>query len=110
MLHVGSNTKNLSKNKIFLDTMQVCKASYHQNETKKKAPYPMDINTSHPLKIALTSLLLSSTFLNASDGNTLNFQPLYSFATTSINYLDWSKTTQTSTGRTDFTFLELEGG
>jgi len=70
----------------------------------------MHINMSRPLKMAFASLFLSCTFLNASDENTLNFQPLYTFATTSVNYLDWSKGTQTRTSRSDFTFLELEGG
>ena len=90
-----------SKNKRFFATITT---------RPKKGPHSMNINTFHPLKMAFASLLLSCTFLNASDENTLNFQPLYTFATTSVNYLDWSKGTQTRTSRSDFTYLELEGG
>jgi len=45
--------------------------------------------------------LLYSALLHASN---------YSFLDTSINYLDWTKSTQEKTSQKDFTYLELEGG
>ncbi len=38
------------------------------------------------------------------------FKPIYTFANMSFNYLDWTSGTTDRSGKTDFVYLELEGG
>jgi hypothetical protein len=59
--------------------------------------------------LPLYFLILSSVFAdNIAKKSSLS--PNYSFIDTSINYLDWSSSTQNNTAQKDFTYLELEGG
>lgn len=50
----------------------------------------------------------------ASTANADTFDPLWSFANVSVNYLDWSDGTEdrtsTNAAKSDFMFLEIEGG
>jgi len=41
---------------------------------------------------------------------TLQAKQLYSFTTTSLNYLNWSKNSETKTNFKDFSYLEVESG
>ncbi|MDY0121059.1 MAG: outer membrane protein OmpK [Sulfurimonas sp.] len=40
----------------------------------------------------------------------LSADPLYSFKSLSINYLDWTKSTEKKTAHKDFTYLKIDGG
>ena len=43
-------------------------------------------------------------------GVIVNAKPIYTFKNVSINYLDWSSSTENKTSHNDFSYLELEGG
>lgn len=60
------------------------------------------------LKVLLSSTLLLGSGLFAKESD--NFTPLYTFSNVSVNYLDWSSSTENKTAHGDFSYLELEGG
>lgn len=63
------------------------------------------------MKYTLILFLLLFTLLNAEDNKTKGtFTPNYSFIDTSINYLNWSNSTENNTFQKSFTYLELEAG
>ena len=62
------------------------------------------------LKLFIISLCTFSFTLFANDATKNSFSPNYTFIDTSVNYLDWSHSTQENTAQKDFVFLELEGG
>ena len=55
-------------------------------------------------------LVLFLYFTTFSEASQSFFKPNYSFATSSINYLDWSKNSKSKTIFKDFTYLEVEYG
>lgn len=71
--------------------------------------------TAIPSRASLTALgagvLIAGT---ASTANADAFDPIWSFANVSVNYLDWSDSTEDRTAsnaaKSDFMFLEIEGG
>ncbi|WP_136253384.1 outer membrane protein OmpK [Onishia niordana] len=69
----------------------------------------LSLRSAFPLLGASALLVFSSAPLQAAD-----MDPSWSFANVSVNYLDWSEGTETRTStnaaKSDFTYLELEGG
>ncbi len=54
-------------------------------------------------------ILISSIFASLGISKSY-FKPNYSFSNISVNYLDWSKKSETQSAKEDFAYLEFEGG
>jgi len=58
----------------------------------------------------ILTLLLIVISLNAEENSNSSFKPNYSFSNINLNYLDWMQETESSSDKSDFSYVGFEGG